>query len=254
MLNELLAALALAWTHQQSMIVAELLPPLHIIDEPHQAIIQAGPMVHKNMQKISEITHGDKSKPLIALTFDDGFAPAESQIMLDILKDKQVEATFFLKGNWMAEEPILTQTILADGHEIGNHSYDHPQFTKITPLRARQEIQDQENILVRDHQYSPHPYFRFPYGDRNTKLLKMVQDMGYTSIMWDIDTLDWTKDSDYVVNEALTKAHNGAIILMHLGKPATVTALPLIIDGLRAKGFQLVTISTLIDNDDAISP
>ncbi len=253
MLNELLASIALAWTHEQSMVMSEVLPPLHIIDEPHQAIIQASPIVHKNMSKISEVTHGDKNKPLIALTFDDGFAPAESQMMLDTLKEKHVEATFFLKGNWMAEEPVLTQTILADGHEIGNHSYDHPQFTKLTPLRARQEIQDQENILVRDHQYSPHPYFRFPYGARNAKSLKLVNDMGYTSIMWDIDTLDWQKDSDYVVNEALTKAHNGAIILMHLGKPSTVKALPLIIDGLRAKGFQLVTISTLIDNDDALS-
>lgn len=254
MIDALLGSLLTVLGHQESMTWSTALPEVHIISESHQSIVQAKPTVHKNLKSIGEITHGDKNKPLIALTFDDGFDPALSQQMIDILKEKRVLATFFLKGNWMAEEPVITQTILNDGHEIGNHSYDHPQFTKLPTFRIKQEVQDQESVLVRNHQYSPQPYFRFPYGARNPKIMKLINEMGYTSIMWDIDTLDWANDKETIVQEALTKAHNGAIILMHLGKSATTEALPEVIDGLRAKGFELVTISTLIDNDDTISP
>ncbi len=254
MIDALIGSFLIAIGHHESLEWSASLPQVHIVSEAHQQIVQGQPNVHKNLRNISEILHGDKNKPLIALTFDDGFDPAVSQQMIDTLKAKRVLATFFLKGNWIAEEPVITQTIINDGHEIGNHSYAHPQFTKLPIIRIKQEIQDQENVLVRNHQYSPHPYFRFPYGARNPKIMKMVNDLGYTSIMWDIDTLDWATDKETIVKEALTKAHNGAIILMHLGKSATAEALPEIIDGLRAKGFELVTISTLIDNDDAISP
>ncbi len=254
MIDTLIGSLLITIGHQESMEWSASLPQVHMISEAHQPIVQGQPSVHKNLRTISEVTHGDKYKPLIALTFDDGFDPAVSQQMIDTLKAKRVLATFFLKGNWMTEEPIITQTIINDGHEIGNHSYDHPQFTKLTTFQIKQEIQDQENVLVRNHQYSPHPYFRFPYGARNPKIMKMINALGYTSIMWDIDTLDWATDKETIVKETLTNAHNGAIILMHLGKSASAEALPEIIDGLRAKGFELVTISTLIDNDDAISP
>lgn len=254
MLISLFTSLATVFSHDQSMMMAQQLPAVHIESVPHQAIVQAQPIVHKNMRKVTEISHGDPHKPMIALTFDDGFDPAISLSVINTLKEKQVKSTFFLKGNWMAAEPTLTQTILNNGNEIGNHSFDHPQFTKLSESRARQEIQDQENILIREHQYLPHPYFRFPYGARNAKMLKLANDMGYTSILWDIDTLDWEMNRDHVLHEALTKAHNGAIILMHLGKTSTAEALPSMIDELRNKGFQLVTLSTLIDNDDAIAP
>ena len=76
--------------------------------------------------------------------------------------------------------------------------------------------------------------------------------MGYTSIAWNIDTLDWKSTKEYIVHEALTKAENGAIIIMHLGKENTAKALPEIIDGLRQRGFELVTISTLLEYDPSI--
>lgn len=250
MLLTIFSSLATVWSHEQSMMLAQQLPSIHIESVPHQPLVQLHPVVSKDMTKIAEISHGNKTKPLIALTFDDGFEPAAALSMLNTLKEKNVKATFFLKGTWMSEQPALTQMIIDNGHELGNHSYDHPQFTKLSLPKAKQEIQDQEDVLNRDHQYSPHPYLRFPYGARNAKMLKLVNSMVYTSILWDIDTLDWEMPKEHIINEAVNKAHNGAIILMHFGKLATAEALPTIIDSLRNKGFTLVPLSILIDNDD----
>lgn len=221
------------------------------ISSSQEIPISAEPLeqIKKDLTSITEIRHGDPTQALIALTFDDGFEPEDSLRMLDILREKTVKATFFLKGNWIEEHKDITQRIIDDGHEMGNHSYDHPDFAKISIKKARQAILKQEEILIKQHSYSPKPYFRFPYGSRTPAMLQLIKEHGYISVMWDIDTLDWLKDPEYIESEALNNAHNGAIILMHLGKKTTAQVLPRIIDGLREKGFTLVTVSQLINAD-----
>lgn len=210
------------------------------------------PTLQKDWRTLKEIRHGDSNKPLIALTFDDGFEKEASIAMLNTLRDKQVQATFFLKGNWIIEHKDIVDQIIQDGHELGNHTYNHPHFTRITTAKANDEIDSQANLLQEQHAYSPKPLFRFPYGDRNPAMLQRANDHGYLSVLWDIDTMDWLHDSDFIEKTAVDEAHNGAIILMHLGKAATAKALPTIIDKLREKGFTLVTVSQLIDADSNV--
>ncbi len=202
--------------------------------------------------QLKEIRHGNKEKPLIALTFDDGFEPEPSITMLNTLKEKGVQATFFLKGNWIVNHQDIVARIIEDGHELGNHSYNHPHFSKISTSKAREEVNSQESLLRTQNNYSPKPYFRFPYGDRTPAMLNLINDAGYISVLWDVDTLDWLRDAPTIEKTAVEEAHNGAIILMHLGKADTAKVLPNIIDKLREKGFTLVTVSQLIAADNGI--
>lgn len=253
----IISLLAFFWQHtgfhllEASLLQLEQvnIPTVSVMNVPHETIVISSPQCKKDLTNFKEIRQGDKKKPLIALTFDDGFEPKESLQMLQSLKEKNVKATFFLKGIWIEKQKEIVNQIIADGHELGNHSQNHANFTKISLAQANLEIKNQENAL-KVYNYSPKPYFRFPYGARTPKILDMLHNQGYTSIMWDIDTEDWLKDSNYVKKEAISKAHNGAIILMHLGKASTAKVLPDIIDGLRNKGFTLVTISQLLDADD----
>lgn len=228
---------------------AEAVPEVSLVSYQHIPATLISPPVHKDLSKVHEIRFGGAEYALIALTFDDGLDPEVSREMLDVLRDKHVPATFFLHGRFISEEPEIVKTIIADGHELGNHSYNHPNFTKIGTKKMKQEVQSQEDLLINEFHYSPKPYFRFPYGARTQGVLKLINQLGYTAISWNVDTLDWKSSKEHIVNEALTKAQNGAIIIMHLGKKETGKALPEIIDGLRAKGFALVTISTLLDYD-----
>lgn len=257
----LLSIVSFLWTKNTFDLLGDSLKQLAVVDLPTIAItstphIEAAhdqiSLLKKNMSQFGEINRGDKKKALIALTFDDGFEPAESLDMLNTLKEKHVSSTFFLKGNWIIDHQDIVDRIIADGHELGNHSYNHPHFDKISLSTAINEVEDQENILIKQNHYSPKPYFRFPYGARTPQNLLMIKERGYISVLWDIDTLDWAKDSAYVQKEALTKAHNGAIVLMHLGKASSAKALPAIIDGLRQKGYKLVTITDLLNQDDNI--
>lgn len=225
------------------------IPQVSVVNEPHTIITVQTPPCKKDLSNFKEIRHGDQKKNLVALTFDDGFDPKESLQMLQTLKEKNVKATFFLKGRWIEKQKDIVDQIIADGHEMGNHSQNHADFSKISLTKAHEEITHQEKAL-KAHNYSPKPYFRFPYGSRTPKMLQLIHDQGYSSIMWDVDTQDWLKDSNYVKKEALSKTHNGSIILMHLGKATTAKVLPEIIDGLRKKGFTLVTVSELLNADD----
>ncbi|MBI4836341.1 MAG: polysaccharide deacetylase family protein [Candidatus Abawacabacteria bacterium] len=248
------------WQHTKFILVDHSLSLLSSIHLPHVALANAERIIISNdrdllkekLKSVKEIRHGDETKPFIALTFDDGFDPEEARNQLKILAEKQVLATFFLKGWWMKEEKGLVAEIIAAGHELGNHSYNHPKFPQLSLAQIKEEIDSPETLTLADHNYSLKPYFRFPYGARTPQILQVVNESGYTSILWDIDSLDWLQDGKYVKNEVLSKAHNGSIILLHLGKKETGKVLAAIIDELRAKGFILVTVSELLNQDDAL--
>jgi peptidoglycan/xylan/chitin deacetylase (PgdA/CDA1 family) len=187
---------------------------------------------------------------IMALTFDDGFYPGDALAILDILKQNNVKCTFFLTGSVADIKKELVTQIVMDGHEIGNHSYTHPDFTSLTVEQIQQQIINTEkslvaasgNILIK-------PLFRPPYGYYNADVLGVVESTGYPwTMMWTIDTLDWSgTSSNDILSNVLRNHEPGAIVLMHLTeKTNTIEALPKMIKYLRFQGYELTTLSTLL--------
>ncbi|BDZ43413.1 hypothetical protein GCM10025865_27120 [Paraoerskovia sediminicola] len=184
----------------------------------------------------------------IALTFDDG--PGEyTDTLLDELADKGVKATFMLVGRSVATHPDAVAREVAEGHAIGNHTWDHADLRKLSADQIKDEI-DRTNDAIEDAAGIGTTLVRQPYGATNDTVTGVLTDEGDASILWDVDTEDWkNRDADETTQRALDGAHAGAIILMHDIHPTTVEAIPGIIDQLQDAGYTLVTIPQLLGDD-----
>ncbi|RWZ54429.1 LysM peptidoglycan-binding domain-containing protein [Halobacillus fulvus] len=196
------------------------------------------------------VTKGNTSEKVVALTFDDGSDGTNISHILQTLSQYNVKATFFLTGSGTNNHPSSIRAIVNQGHEIGNHSYSHPDFTKLSSSQIASELKRTEDIIKQVTGVSTKPLFRAPFGAVNSNVLKAVGDAGYThTLHWNIDTLDWkglTKND--ITIRVLNGIEPGSIILMHTGAGAGGTryALPDIIQELDALGYEFVTVSQLL--------
>ncbi len=196
------------------------------------------------------VCHGAGDRKHIALTFDDAPSEHTSDAVLAVLAEKNVKATFFMIGENMARHPQTAQRIAAAGHELGNHSYSHRRFLLRSPAFIAREIED-TNALIRAAGYHGPIHFRPPYGKKLLGLPWYLARHHITTVMWDSEPArQQPPTAGAITAAALAQAHNGAIILLHPFCPdacrAEREALPHIIDGLRAQGYTLVTVSTLL--------
>lgn len=184
------------------------------------------------------------------MTIDDGSDGGNYARVLQILDKHQVKATFFLTGDGAERHPQLVRDTVAKGHEIGNHSYSHPDFTKISTTEMTNQLTRTETIIRNLTGRSTIPYFRAPYGATNSTVLNTVGNAGYAyTFHWTIDTLDWTGNSANVIyNRVMNGLVPGAIILMHTGQGASGTAAALyrMIPAMKNLGYRFVTISQLL--------
>lgn len=147
----------------------------------------------------------------------------------------------------------MSKDILKQGHEIGNHSYSHPYFTKISTAEMKSEVKKTHDIILRITGKAPAPLFRPPYGNYNSDVLKASGEIGYShTIMWSTDTLDWKGiPAESIINRVLDNAKPGAIVLMHVGSGIhTPEALPIIIEKLHSMGYKLTTVSNMLSKDN----
>lgn len=192
-------------------------------------------------EELEEQAKADYDQPMLALTFDDGPGKYTSKL-LDALEEYGAHATFFMVGKNVPKYPDEVKRMLEIGCELGNHSYDHAQLTKLTP----EEIQGQVNNTngeVEKVTGSSATLLRPPYGavDDNVK-----QNVGMPMILWSVDTLDWkTKDANATIENVLTNAEDGDIILMHDIHEQSVEAAIQLIPALQEKGYKLVTVSEM---------
>ena len=178
----------------------------------------------------------------VALTFDDGPGPKTGQL-LDALKQANAAATFFVVGPNAEARPQVLARMLAEGHEIGNHTWNHRMLTSLAPDRVAKEIGSAAGA-VEDATGAAPTLLRPPYGATNNTVKKAA---GVPVILWDVDTLDWkVRDASKVVSNALRDTKPGSIVLMHDIHSSTVEAVPAILKGLRAKGYHFVTVSELL--------
>jgi len=185
----------------------------------------------------------------IALTYDSGgIDRGGTARVLDVLKEHGVRATFFLTGEWVEGHPKLSRRIVHDGHEVGNHSYDHPDMTRLSLEDIRSQICEAEASIYRVTGEAGIPLFRLPFGAYNKQVLEILGDMGFDySVHWSIGTLGWhQKAAEFIVNRILKKVMKGDIIHMQVLGQGTADALELLIPELKQQGYELVTVGSML--------
>ena len=192
---------------------------------------------------MQELMEQSQAHPEVALTFDDGPSPKYTPLLLDGLKERNVRATFFLLGKNVKENQELVQRMQAEGHLLGNHTYNHVQLNKIPETTARQEILKTNNEIYEATGKYPE-YMRPPYGAWKKNMELCVEML---PVFWDIDTLDWkSQNVDAILKAAGEEPEDGSIILMHDEYQTSVEAALLLIDRLKEKGYEFVTVDELI--------
>lgn len=198
----------------------------------------------------SAIYKVDTDQKVLALTFDISWGDKYAHPILDVLGEKDVyNATFFLSGPWAEKHQEIVQRIRDMGFEIGSHGWKHQNFSQYDNRWIEEQVKKAEDTLYQITGKRTN-LIRTPNGDFDKRVVKKLHDMGYQVIQWDTDSLDWMKPgTDKIVQRVLERAHPGDIILLHASDsvPQTPEALPRIIDGLREKGYEFVTVSELIN-------
>ena len=189
-------------------------------------------------------TTGNK---VIALTFDDGPGPHTAHL-LDILDQYGAKATFFLIGSKVSSQANVVRNIQARGHQLGNHSWSHPELPKLPVDQIAGEI-DRTNDAIKQATGVTPAILRPPYGAVNGAVLEQLRLRGMSSILWSVDTRDWAdRNSDIVCSRAVAGARPGAIILMHDIHQTSVGAVPCILSALKQQGYSFVTVQGLLGN------
>ena len=187
-------------------------------------------------------------KPRVALTFDAAWGNEDTGKLLDILAAHNVKATFFMTGGWVDNYPEDVKRIAAAGHDLGNHSENHKNMSKLSAAQQKKEIMSVHD-KVKTLTGIDMNLFRPPYGDYNTLLIQTAKSCGYLPIQWDVDSLDWKNYGvDSIIQTITENPHlgNGSIILMHNGAKYTAQALDAIITKLQQAGYELVPLSQLV--------
>jgi len=195
----------------------------------------------------SYVTSGPRSRKVVALTFDDGpssYTPG----FLDVLRRKRVRATFFLLGQQVGPYAALARRMLAEGHELADHTWSHPNVSA-GGSAASGQITSTANAIQGATGFRP-CHFRAPYGAVSPALTSLARTLGFTTVQWDVDTNDWQlPGADTVYARVVNNVRPGSIVLMHDGggpRAQGVAALPRIIDTLKARGYRFVTVAELL--------
>jgi peptidoglycan/xylan/chitin deacetylase (PgdA/CDA1 family) len=185
--------------------------------------------------------------PYIAMTFDDGPNGVLTPRLLDILKQRNIKATFFVLGQLVQEHPEIVERAVAEGHEIGNHSWDHKALNKLAEGGLQHELADTSDVITRSTGRKV-TLMRPPYGATNPRLNHAIEkEYGMKVILWSVDPLDWKRPGPQVVEQRiLAGTKPGSIILSHDIHPGTIEAMPATLDALLAKGYKFVTVSELL--------
>ncbi len=198
--------------------------------------------------------HGPTDRKAIALTFDDVPDALFAPVLLDVLAQYNVKATFFCLGTCIRKNPDMVYRMFKDGHILANHTYNHPDLTTLSPEQIRTEVQSTQAEIQMITGLKT-ALFRPPYGFIDEKVIQVVIALGYKIIMWNVDSLDWMGlTGPQIAARVVSATTPGSIILMHNACEGTVQAgtgtvqsLPYIIEILRSQGYQFETIPDLLN-------
>ena len=199
----------------------------------------------QQLDKPMPIFHGNMAEPKVTFACNVFWGEEFLPEMLNVLDENNIKITFFIGGSWAKRFPALVTELANRGHELGNHSYNHPHPNLLGKDKNKEQILRTEQLVnelttIKTTLYAP------PYGEYNDTVLLAAKELSYTTIMWSIDTIDWQRPpTEIIINRVMKKLHNGAIILIHPTQN-TAKALPQLIKEIQEKGYKISTVSDII--------
>ncbi|MGI6589005.1 MAG: polysaccharide deacetylase family protein [Peptococcia bacterium] len=201
--------------------------------------------IYKTEPMLNPIYIGDTQEKALALMFNVDWGEEVIPELLNVLEEKKVKVTFFVTGRFAKKFPEIISKISQAGHEIGNHGYSHPHPNKLTLEQNMQEITATEKVF-QELKVNITKIFAPPYGEHGKVVLQTADTLGYKTIMWTLDTIDWQDPSpEVILRRILPKVDHGSLVLMH-PKKCTLQALPTLIDSLREEGYLFKKVTEII--------
>ena len=195
---------------------------------------------------------GQGEEKVIYLTFDCGYENGNTEPILDALKKHNAQATFFVVGHFLESAPEIVKRMVADGHTVGNHTYHHPDMSKISGMSAfRKEMDDVASLFKEVTGTELAMYYRPPQGKYSTENLQMAKELGYSTFFWSLAYVDWNQDSQPSHEEAFAKLtsriHPGAIVLLHSTSRTNGEILDELLTKWEEMGYTFRPLSDLVD-------
>ncbi len=188
----------------------------------------------------------DTDKKQVSISFDAAWGNEQTETLLDILDKYKVKTTFFLVGEWVDKFPESVKEIAKRGHDVENHSNTHAHMPQLSTADMTGEIQTCNEKIKKLTGKAP-TLFRAPYGDYNNDVVKTVNGCDMFCVQWDVDSLDWKDPApEQIKKNVVDKITNGSIVLLHNGATNTPEALPMVIEGILEKGYEIVPISQIL--------
>jgi len=201
------------------------------------------------VQQNEAIFLGDTSKKELYLTFDNGYENGYTAKVLDVLKEKKVPAIFFVTGHYVQDQPELLKRMVAEGHLIGNHSWSHPDMSRISDSQLKEELDKVKEAVTRITDQKDMKYLRPPRGIFSKRSLEQSRQLGYTNVFWSVAYKDWDTNSqrgaEYAYQQVMGQLHPGAVILLHSVSRDNAEALGRIIDEARRQGYEFKSLDQL---------
>jgi probable sporulation protein (polysaccharide deacetylase family) len=209
---------------------------------------QTEPSVHLNDLTPSPIYRGHPDKPMVSFIINVAWGNEYLPEMLATLKKNQVKASFFLEGRWVKNNPELAKMIVSAGHEVGNHSYTHPDMKRISAAQTRDQLL-KTNEVIEAATGKKSIWFAPPSGSYRDETVTIAAEFKMKTVMWTVDTIDWQKPSpNQLINRVISKISNGSMVLMHPTE-STAKSLDTLITRIEEKGLKLGTVSDLMSEE-----
>ena len=210
----------------------------------------SGPTSREKLAEYNAVFVGDGQEPVLYLTFDAGYENGHTEKILDILKQHNVKAAFFLVGNYLQKNADLVRRMVDEGHIVGNHTMTHPDMSAIGDKAAFQrELEGLENLFTEVTGKELPRYYRPPQGIYSEENLKMAKELGYKTVFWSLAYKDWDNnkqpDAEYAQAKLLPRTHNGAVILLHSTSKTNAEVLDTLLTQWKNKGYRFETIDKL---------
>ncbi|KGX88160.1 delta-lactam-biosynthetic de-N-acetylase [Pontibacillus litoralis] len=187
---------------------------------------------------------------VVYLTFDNGYEQGYTEKVLNVLKQKDVPATFFVTGHYVNSAPDLVERMVDEGHIVGNHSWSHPDFSTMNKSEIAQELTKVEQAVANITEQDSMKYLRPPRGTFSERSLAITEELGYMTMFWSVAFVDWhtnkQKGWEYAYQSVMNQIHPGAIILLHTVSEDNASALEYMIDALRKQGYTLKSLDDLV--------
>ena len=207
----------------------------------------------QELKKYDAYYVSSNEKKTIYLTFDAGYENGYMPEILDILRDEQVPAAFFLVGHYLKSQPDLVKRMVEEGHIVGNHTSSHPDMSKIADIESLKAELGEVESLFRDITGSDLPkYYRPPQGKFNISNLEQAKQLGYKTVFWSLAYVDWdTKNQpaeQYALDKLNSRIHNGAVVLLHSTSSTNKNILKRLIQDWKSQGYEFKSLDDLVQN------